>query len=76
MFQAISRMDRILADTAVVGLETNIDFMRAVLNHQDLINADVYTDFIPDREKDLFNATFAPSMGEPKAEVGSGGCFP
>ncbi|CAD6191212.1 unnamed protein product [Caenorhabditis auriculariae] len=40
--------------TRISGLPTNISFVRTVLAHPEFIKGNVYTDFIPDHQKELF----------------------
>jgi 3-methylcrotonyl-CoA carboxylase alpha subunit len=46
---ALRLMRNVLGDTHIVGLHTNIEFMRRILAHKDFVDAQVYTGFIPDR---------------------------
>ncbi|KAK6747922.1 hypothetical protein RB195_000870 [Necator americanus] len=51
---AAAKLDAALARTRISGLPTNIQFVRTVLNHPEFAKGNVYTDFIPDHQKDLF----------------------
>ncbi|CAJ0932947.1 unnamed protein product, partial [Mesorhabditis belari] len=53
--EASAKLDRALKNTRIAGLPTNIDFVRTVLQHPEFIKGNVYTDFIPDFQKDLFH---------------------
>jgi len=46
---------QIAAATHIVGMPTNIDFMRTILNHEDFVAANVYTGFIDDRQDALLS---------------------
>ncbi|VDL76925.1 unnamed protein product [Nippostrongylus brasiliensis] len=51
---AAARLDQALAQTRISGLPTNIQFVRTVLKHPEFVKGNVYTDFIPDHQKELF----------------------
>lgn len=51
---AARRFDASLLQYHILGLKTNINFLRAVLNHPEFRAGNVYTDFIPDHKDDLF----------------------
>ncbi|KHJ82456.1 hypothetical protein OESDEN_17850, partial [Oesophagostomum dentatum] len=51
---AAAKLDTALAQTRISGLPTNIDFVRTVLKHPEFVKGNVYTDFIPDHQKELF----------------------
>ena len=46
---AIRRLDRALADLQLLGLRSNVSFLRRVLNHPDHIAGDISTTFIDER---------------------------
>ncbi|EYC16108.1 hypothetical protein Y032_0034g2801 [Ancylostoma ceylanicum] len=51
---AAAKLDAALANTRISGLPTNIQFVRTVLGHPEFVKGNVYTDFIPDYQKELF----------------------
>ncbi|VDO77295.1 unnamed protein product [Heligmosomoides polygyrus] len=51
---AAAKLDTALAQTRISGLPTNIQFVRTVLNHPEFMKGNVYTDFIPDHQEELF----------------------
>ncbi|KIH55761.1 putative methylcrotonoyl-CoA carboxylase, alpha subunit, partial [Ancylostoma duodenale] len=51
---AAAKLDSALANTRISGLPTNIQFVRTVLGHPEFVKGNVYTDFIPDYQKELF----------------------
>uniref|UniRef100_A0A914WU61 Methylcrotonoyl-CoA carboxylase subunit alpha, mitochondrial n=1 Tax=Plectus sambesii TaxID=2011161 RepID=A0A914WU61_9BILA len=59
---AVRRLETTLAETHVVGLKTNVNFVRSVLTHPKFQAGKVYTDFIPDHERDLFPEKKKPSF--------------
>ncbi|WKY04457.1 hypothetical protein Q1695_005451 [Nippostrongylus brasiliensis] len=52
---AAAKLDQALAQTRISGLPTNIQFVRTVLKHPEFVKGNVYTDFIPDHQKELFS---------------------
>lgn len=58
---ALRRLDDVLSGYHVVGLKTNITFLRALANHPEFQRGNVYTDFIRDYGKDLFKAKTDPT---------------
>ncbi|KAK6057987.1 putative methylcrotonoyl-CoA carboxylase, alpha subunit [Cooperia oncophora] len=52
---AAARLDSALSQTRICGLPTNIKFVQTVLRHPEFIKGNVYTDFIPDHQKELFS---------------------
>ncbi|VDM65229.1 unnamed protein product [Strongylus vulgaris] len=53
---AAAKLDSALSRTLISGLPTNIQFVRRVLKHPEFAKGNVYTDFIPDHQKELFAA--------------------
>ncbi len=53
--QALSRLDTALAQTHIVGLATNVQFLRHVLQSRSFVQADLDTGLIPREEAVLFN---------------------
>ena len=53
--EALARLDVALAQTHIVGLNTNVQFLRHVLQSQSFANADLDTALIPREEAVLFN---------------------
>ncbi|GMS96955.1 hypothetical protein PENTCL1PPCAC_19130, partial [Pristionchus entomophagus] len=51
---ASAALDAALAKTTIVGLPTNISFVRRILAHPEFAAGNVYTEFIPDHAKELF----------------------
>ncbi|EGT37827.1 hypothetical protein CAEBREN_17230 [Caenorhabditis brenneri] len=51
---AAAKLESALARTRISGLPTNIDFVRRVLAHPEFAAGNVYTDFIPDHQEELF----------------------
>ncbi|KAF8374420.1 mccc-1, partial [Pristionchus pacificus] len=51
---ASAALDAALAKTTIVGLPTNISFVRRILTHPEFAAGNVYTEFIPDHAKELF----------------------
>ncbi|KAI9499591.1 carbamoyl-phosphate synthase L chain, ATP binding domain-containing protein [Zychaea mexicana] len=58
---ALRRFRRALEQYQIVGLETNIGFVKRVAEHPEFIKGEVETGFIPDYEKDLLKPPAAPS---------------
>ena len=58
--RALQRLDQALGQYRVIGVTTNIDFLRRLATHGDFINAELSTDFIPSHETALFAATQLP----------------
>ncbi|KAI9251872.1 carbamoyl-phosphate synthase L chain, ATP binding domain-containing protein [Phascolomyces articulosus] len=58
---ALRRFRRALEQYQVVGLETNIGFVKRVAEHPEFIKGEVETGFIQDFEKDLLKPSPAPS---------------
>jgi 3-methylcrotonyl-CoA carboxylase alpha subunit len=52
--EALSRMDAALAQTHIVGLQTNVQFLRHVVQSQSFAQADLDTGLIPREEAVLF----------------------
>lgn len=44
--EAIERMKQALDDYVVLGVKTSIHYLKAILNHQEFINGNTFTDFI------------------------------
>ncbi|WP_026927792.1 acetyl/propionyl/methylcrotonyl-CoA carboxylase subunit alpha [Granulicoccus phenolivorans] len=57
--QALRALDAALADTAVIGLRTNIDFCRFLLNRPEVLAGDLDTGLL-DRSVDSYTPTPAP----------------
>ena len=53
--QALSRLDTALAQTHIVGLNTNVQFLRHVVQSRSFVQADLDTGLIPREEAVLFN---------------------
>ena len=53
--EALARLDAALAQTHIVGLNTNVQFLRYVLQSQSFANANLDTALIPREEAVLFN---------------------
>ena len=53
--QALSRLDTALAQTHIVGLATNVQFLRHVVQSRSFVQADLDTGLIPREEAVLFN---------------------
>lgn len=51
--ESIARMRRALSEYIVVGVKTTIPFHKAMMNNQNFINAELYTDFIEENKQDL-----------------------
>lgn len=60
--KSLNKLRRVLMDTKIAGLKTNIDFLLRLASNKDFVSGDVYTDFIQDHEKELI--TVQPP-GEP-----------
>ncbi|KAI9300175.1 carbamoyl-phosphate synthase L chain, ATP binding domain-containing protein [Cunninghamella echinulata] len=58
---ALRRFRRALEEYQVVGLTTNIDFIKTVAEHPEFIKGEVETGFIQQFEKDLLKAPEVPS---------------
>ncbi|KAI8099673.1 carbamoyl-phosphate synthase L chain, ATP binding domain-containing protein [Halteromyces radiatus] len=58
---ALRRFRRALEEYQVVGLTTNIDFIKKVAEHPEFIKGEVETGFIQQFEKDLLKAPEAPN---------------
>lgn len=58
---AIRRLDRALADLQLLGLRSNVSFLRRVLNHPDHIAGDISTTFIDERPELLTDDPPPPS---------------
>lgn len=50
--EAISRMKRALDEMVIMGVRTNIEFQKAILNNENFINNNIDTSFI---EREIFN---------------------
>ncbi|CAI2349975.1 unnamed protein product [Caenorhabditis sp. 36 PRJEB53466] len=57
---AAAKLESALARTRISGLPTNIEFVRRVLAHPEFQAGNVYTDFIPDHQKELFEKKDTP----------------
>jgi 3-methylcrotonyl-CoA carboxylase alpha subunit len=53
--EALARMDAALAQTHIVGLHTNVQFLRHVVQSQSFVHADLDTALIPREAPALFN---------------------
>ena len=53
--QALARMDKALSQTHIVGLQSNVQFLRHVVNSESFASANLDTGLIPREEKALFN---------------------
>lgn len=53
--QALARMDKALSQTHIVGLQSNVQFLRHVVNSESFASANLDTGLIPREEKVLFN---------------------
>ena len=62
--EALSRMDAALAETRIVGLSTNVQFLRHVVNSDSFVQADLDTALIPREAAALFNQD---KVGQPLA---------
>ncbi|VDM61927.1 unnamed protein product [Angiostrongylus costaricensis] len=52
---AAAKLDAALLGTRISGLPTNIQFVRTILVHPEFAKGNVYTDFIPDYQAELFS---------------------
>ncbi|XGW30915.1 hypothetical protein V3C99_009686 [Haemonchus contortus] len=52
---AAAKLDSALSQTRISGLPTNIQFVQTVLRHPEFVKGNVYTDFIPDHQEELFS---------------------
>uniref|UniRef100_A0A0A9W7B6 Methylcrotonoyl-CoA carboxylase subunit alpha, mitochondrial n=2 Tax=Lygus hesperus TaxID=30085 RepID=A0A0A9W7B6_LYGHE len=50
---AFTAMDTALSNFNIVGVENNVGFLRRLVNHEDLINGNVHTEFIPQHKQSL-----------------------
>ncbi|WP_137917338.1 acetyl/propionyl/methylcrotonyl-CoA carboxylase subunit alpha [Hydrogenophaga sp. 2FB] len=62
--EALSRLDAALAETRIVGLSTNVQFLRHVVNSHSFAQADLDTALIPREAAALFNQD---KVGQPLA---------
>uniref|UniRef100_A0A0N4ZNH4 Methylcrotonoyl-CoA carboxylase subunit alpha, mitochondrial n=1 Tax=Parastrongyloides trichosuri TaxID=131310 RepID=A0A0N4ZNH4_PARTI len=69
--EALAKMERALIETHIGGLETNIDFVKSVVRHNDFIEGKVYTDFIADNEEKLFSEKPKSEESLLEAAIGS-----
>ena len=53
--QALARMDKALSQTHIVGLQSNVQFLRHVVNSESFATANLDTGLIPREEQALFN---------------------
>ena len=53
--EALARLDEALAQTRIVGLNTNVQFLRYVIRSDSFANADLDTALIPREQSALFN---------------------
>src|SRR4030095_6575902 len=53
--QALARLDEALAQTRIVGIATNVQFLRHVVRSRSFANADLDTALIPREQAVLFN---------------------
>ena len=53
--QALARMDKALSQTHIVGLQSNVQFLRHVVNSESFASANLDTGLIPREEQALFN---------------------
>ena len=53
---ALRRLAAALAETSVVGIASNVAFLRALATHPDFVAGKVHTGFIPQHRDDLFPA--------------------
>jgi propionyl-CoA carboxylase alpha chain/3-methylcrotonyl-CoA carboxylase alpha subunit/acetyl-CoA/propionyl-CoA carboxylase biotin carboxyl carrier protein len=51
--QALERAGKALEGTTVLGVTTNVDYLRRILSHPDFVSGQVHTGFIPLHEADL-----------------------
>lgn len=51
---ALSKLREQLGQFVITGITTNIDFLLRLASERDFIRGDVYTDFIPDHQDQLF----------------------
>lgn len=58
--RALARLDRALAEYRIIGVTTNIDFLRRLATHHAFRNEDLSTDFITRHESDLFEHNQPP----------------
>jgi len=58
--QALARLDAALRDTHLMGLQTNVSFLRRVVNSRSFATADLDTALIEREREVLFNATGLP----------------
>ena len=56
---ALTRLDRALADTSVLGLQTNTGFLRRLLDHPAVVDASLDTELV-ERELSALSRTTAP----------------
>jgi acetyl/propionyl-CoA carboxylase alpha subunit len=51
--EALKRALKALEETTVLGVTTNLDYLRRIVSHPDLVSGQVHTGFIPLHEADL-----------------------
>ncbi len=51
--EALKRALKALEETTVLGVTTNVDYLRRIVSHPDFVSGQVHTDFIPLHEADL-----------------------
>jgi acetyl/propionyl-CoA carboxylase alpha subunit len=51
--QALERAGKALEETTVLGVTTNVDYLRRVVSHPDFVSGRVHTAFIHSHEADL-----------------------
>jgi 3-methylcrotonyl-CoA carboxylase alpha subunit len=55
-YKSLNKLKRVLMQTKITGLKTNIDFLLRLASHKDFVSGDVYTDFIPDHGNELITS--------------------
>ncbi|KAL7645496.1 UNVERIFIED_CONTAM: hypothetical protein RMT77_003882 [Armadillidium vulgare] len=66
---ALTRLVAALNEFNVVGLSTNVEFLKALSRHPKFEEGDVHTDFIPQHYEDLFPPKETPSSDYCKAAL-------
>ena len=60
--QAINFLSNVLKETKIAGIDTNIDFVRRIIEHQSFKKLLLGTDFIKNNSKDLFPPTVEKNL--------------
>ncbi|WBU52977.1 carboxyl transferase domain-containing protein [Paracoccus sp. SCSIO 75233] len=69
--RAVGKLDRALSEMQIQGVDTNLEFLRRLLAHPQVVEGSFYTRFIEDHAVDLLNAGLAAKR-HPAAEVETG----